>query len=114
METENVVVARPLLGGQGNDKRDDTSMTYVTPSMRSNGDAHSGFKDEGGIVPQQGVRRLLPLECERLQCWPENHTQVGIDEELLPVEMSDSARYKMIGNGVTSSVGEWIGRGIPL
>jgi DNA (cytosine-5)-methyltransferase 1 len=49
-----------------------------------------------------GVRRLTPLECERLQGFPDDWTNVN--------GMSDSARYRMLGNAVAVSVAEWIGR----
>ena len=51
------------------------------------------------------VRRLTPIECERLMGWPDNHTATGTAG---PV--SDTNRYKMCGNGVASPVAEWIGQ----
>lgn len=53
-----------------------------------------------------GVRRLTPTECERLQGFPDDWTLYGADGE----QMSDSARYRMLGNAVTVNVAEWIGR----
>lgn len=44
------------------------------------------------------VRRLTPLECERLQGLPDNWTEGG----------SDAARYKAIGNGMALPIAEWI------
>lgn len=46
------------------------------------------------------VRRLIPLECERLQCIPDNYTD-------LP-KISDTQKYKMIGNGFNVKVIEHI------
>jgi hypothetical protein len=46
------------------------------------------------------VRRLMPIECERLMGWPDDWT----------VGQSDSHRYKQCGNGVASPVAEWIGQ----
>lgn len=54
------------------------------------------------------VRRLTPLECERLMGWPDDHTRWRADG----AEQSDTARYKQCGNGVVSNVSEWIGRHI--
>ena len=51
------------------------------------------------------VRRLTPLECERLMGWPENHTQYGAGDE----RIADTQRYKMCGNGVASPVAKWVG-----
>ena len=55
----------------------------------------------------QCVRRLTPRECERLQGWPDDWTRYGAADEI-----SDTQRYKMIGNGVASPVAEWIGKQI--
>jgi len=45
-------------------------------------------------------RRLSPLECERLQTIPDNYTLVPFNKKM----MSDTQRYKMIGNGWTVDV----------
>ena len=50
------------------------------------------------------IRRLTPKECERLMSWPDDWTRWGIDEKGNKVEISDSQRYKMAGNGVVSAV----------
>ena len=46
------------------------------------------------------IRRLTPIECERLQGFPDNWTQLGADSE----PISDTQRYKMMGNAVTTNV----------
>ena len=45
------------------------------------------------------IRRLTPIECERLQGFPDNWTAQGIDGAI-----SDTQRYKMCGNAVTVNV----------
>jgi DNA (cytosine-5)-methyltransferase 1 len=45
------------------------------------------------------IRRLTPIECERLQGFPDNWTKYGTQGEI-----SDSQRYKMCGNAVTVDV----------
>ena len=50
------------------------------------------------------MRKLMPIECERLMSWPDDWTRWGINEKGEKVEISDSQRYKMCGNGVVSSV----------
>jgi len=45
------------------------------------------------------IRRLTPLECERLQGFPDNWTAMGTDGPI-----SDTQRYKMCGNAVTVDV----------
>lgn len=56
------------------------------------------------ILPDYRIRRLTPRECERLQGFPDDWTRWGIDEDGKEVEMSDSQRYKMMGNAVTVNV----------
>jgi DNA (cytosine-5)-methyltransferase 1 len=62
----------------------------------------------GHNVPMTGVRRLTPLECERLQGFPDNYTAKGASGKA----MSDSARYRMLGNAVNVRVSAWIGKRI--
>jgi DNA (cytosine-5)-methyltransferase 1 len=50
------------------------------------------------------VRKLTPIECERLMGWPDNWT----------AGQSDKQRYKQCGNGVVSPVATWIGQNIIL
>ena len=59
----------------------------------------------GNQVPLVGnhiLRRLTPLECERLQGLPDNFTAGG----------SDAARYRAIGNGMAQPCADWIMRQI--
>jgi DNA (cytosine-5)-methyltransferase 1 len=53
-------------------------------------------------VQQVGVRRLTPMECERLQGFPDNWTE----------GFADGPRYKMLGNAVCVTCGEWLGKRI--
>jgi len=56
-----------------------------------------------GVVNQYRIRRLTPIECERLQGFPDNHTEYGIyDCEVK--KMSNTQRYKQCGNAVTVDV----------
>lgn len=54
-------------------------------------------QDRHGIYDGARIRRLTPLECERLQGFPDNWTALGADGS----KISDSARYKAIGNAVS-------------
>ena len=56
--------------------------------------------------PTMAVRRLTPLECERLMGWPDDHTRWKADG----TEQADTHRYKQCGNGVASPVAQWIGK----
>lgn len=51
-------------------------------------------------IVDAAVRRLTPLECERLQGFPDGHTD----------GQSDSTRYRELGNAVCVPVAQWIGR----
>lgn len=54
------------------------------------------------------IRRLTPVECERLMGWPDDHTRWRVDG----TELADSHRYRMCGNGVASPVAQWLGERI--
>jgi DNA (cytosine-5)-methyltransferase 1 len=54
--------------------------------------------------PDTKIRRLTPTECERLMSWPDSWTRWGINEKGEKVEISDTQRYRMCGNGVVSNV----------
>jgi DNA (cytosine-5)-methyltransferase 1 len=60
------------------------------------------------------IRRLTPIECERLQGFPDDHTALGnYDGETKP--MSNTQRYKQCGNAVTVDVVEAVAKKcIPL
>jgi site-specific DNA-cytosine methylase len=58
------------------------------------------------------IRRLTPVECERLQGFPDGWTERGVDEGGNMVEISDTQRYRMMGNAVTVPVAEALGRSI--
>ena len=63
----------------------------------------SGFSEiNHPLVQGEVVRRLTPIECERLQGFPDNWTEGE----------SDTQRYKQIGNAVTVNVAEWIAKRI--
>lgn len=56
------------------------------------------------IAQPMAVRRLTPLECERLMGWPDDHTRWKVDG----TEQADSHRYRQCGNGVASPVARWV------
>jgi len=55
------------------------------------------------FVQDYRVRRLTPIECERLQGFPDNHTEYG-DYDGEVVKVSNTQRYKQCGNAVTVDV----------
>ncbi|TDF41923.1 DNA (cytosine-5-)-methyltransferase [Alteromonadaceae bacterium M269] len=88
--------------------------------VRSNGEVSSSISTGGGkpgqgypaiVDPQYGVRRLTPIECERLQGFTDNFTQIpyrGKDVEFCPI----GPRYKALGNSIAVVVLVWIGERI--
>jgi DNA (cytosine-5)-methyltransferase 1 len=64
-----------------------------------------------GLFDGYRIRRLTPIECERLQGFPDNHTKYGIvDGEVK--EMANTHRYKQCGNAVTVDVVEAVAKQI--
>lgn len=67
------------------------------------------------------VRRLMPIECERLQGFPGGWTDIkkkivkkkdGTYKAVEVKETPDTPRYKAMGNSMAVNVMEWIGRRI--
>jgi DNA (cytosine-5)-methyltransferase 1 len=65
----------------------------------------SGGGQPQAVATTMAVRRLTPLECERLMGWPDGWTATKADG----TPQSDTHRYKQCGNGVASPVAQWIG-----
>lgn len=57
------------------------------------------------------VRRLTPIECERLQGFPDNHTQIPYRNKTAE-QCPDGPRYAACGNSMAVPVMRWIGRRI--
>ena len=56
------------------------------------------------------IRKLMPIEVERVMGWPDDSTRYRKDGS----EVSDTQRYKMLGNGVVSPVAKWIAEQIDI
>ena len=56
-------------------------------------------RDGQVLLTGANVRRLTPMECERLQGFPDNWTE----------GLADSHRYKQMGNAVTVNVANYVG-----
>ncbi|EJA5988751.1 Dam family site-specific DNA-(adenine-N6)-methyltransferase [Salmonella enterica] len=79
-----------------------------SPTLTS---ASSGTNLAPAVIQSLAVRRLTPVECERLQGFPDNHTLIswrGKDATDCP----DGPRYKAIGNSMAVPVMRWIGERI--
>ena len=64
-----------------------------------------------GVGWQSTVRKLLPVECERLMGFPDDHTKISWKGKP-PEECPDAPRYKSCGNSMCVNVMAWIGHRI--
>jgi DNA (cytosine-5)-methyltransferase 1 len=67
--------------------------------------------NQPAVLGNMQVRRLTPVECERLQGFPDNYTQTpyrGKPADQCP----DGPRYKALGNSMAVPVMRWIGERI--
>ena len=105
--------SRPGTSAPGRRQEDDYNLVAFDPKAGGNSTSSGAFEDGTGITPTLAgqrphaistrtiVRRLTPLECERLQGAPDGWTDTG---------QADSPRYRQLGNAVAVPVFEWVGR----
>lgn len=79
--------------GKGFGNENDPSYTLDTISQH------------GVMTPELVLRKLTPLECERLMGFPDDHTKYDDEGKII----ADTNRYKMCGNAVASPVAKWVG-----
>lgn len=70
----------------------------LSPCLATRKHSSTDISSMPPIIKQNKIRRLTPIECERLQGFPDNHTE-GV---------SDTQRYKQCGNSITVNVIEEI------
>ena len=72
--------------------------------------AHASGGAEETLMHRMVVRRLTPLECERLQGFPDGWTDIGdyTDSTGKKRKTSDSARYKALGNSIALPFWRWM------
>ena len=92
------------------DAKGANNAVVVTLDFGGHGGSYNGQDAyQGRIRPDAGrPRRLTPKECERLMSWPDDHTRYGVKEDGTAYELSDTARYRLCGNGVGSVQVQWI------
>jgi DNA (cytosine-5)-methyltransferase 1 len=81
---------------------------FEGPHETANLRAASGGSSRSYVATQWAVRRLTPLECSRLQGFPDDHARIpwrGKPAELCP----DGPQYKTYGNSMAVNVMAWIG-----
>jgi DNA (cytosine-5)-methyltransferase 1 len=97
---ENIINRKVKNGGNGTGVKESLQYTLNTVSPH-------------GVAYKSVVRRMMPVECERLMGFPDNHTRIewnGKPEEECP----DGARYKACGNSMAVNVMRWIGMRIQM
>ena len=72
--------------------------------------AHTSGGAEESVMNAGIVRRLTPLECERLQGFPDGWTAIGewTDSHGKRRQTSDAARYKALGNSIALPPWKWV------
>lgn len=96
----NTIGRAPKNGGNG------TGFSIETGYTLTKSDLH-------GVMHDMQVRRLMPMECERLQGMADTHTQIPWKNKST-TDCPDGPRYKAIGNSMAVPVMRWIGERILL
>lgn len=116
-ENRLVVQALTNLGSGGPADNEAQAGHLVTHALRAEGfDASEDGTGRGTpLTVVNGVRRLTPTECERLQGFPDGWTCLCQPIESYDANRctcADGPRYKALGNAVTVSVVEWLAKRI--
>jgi DNA (cytosine-5)-methyltransferase 1 len=105
----SVAVAQPIgcfKGGQGSAAGGIGYDEHIAPTLSA---ADSGSNRTPALMHGMAVRRLTPVECERLQGFPDNYTNIPWRKK---DESPDGPRYKALGNSWAVPVVAWIGKRI--
>jgi DNA (cytosine-5)-methyltransferase 1 len=103
-------VAFNISPGKG-ELKDDIHVTDAYVSKTIDASASNPAMHQGGsaIVQAMAVRRLTPVECERLQGFPDGYSNIPWRKA---AESPDGPRYKALGNSWAVPVVAWIGKRI--
>ena len=113
LKTPMVVTPEPIAYSIREDaKANNFSATEITTAraLQATQASVQSHHAQTFIAGDSIVRKLTPLECERLMGWSDDHTRYRADGS----EQADTNRYKQIGNGVASPVAQWIGEQIVM
>ena len=90
-------------------------LTYQNKTGTLSPGAHAGSYNgqdayNDMLIASSSVRRLTPLECERLQGFPDGWTDIGdwVDSNGKKRQTTDSARYKALGNSIALPPWKWV------
>ena len=98
----------------GQDAYNDMLVCGATPDVAHalRAKANCAYREDAEICPVQNmvVRRLTPMECERLQGFPDHWTDIGewTDEKGKKHKDADSPRYKALGNSIALPFWDWM------
>lgn len=111
---EQVPALQARMGTGGN----QVPLTYSRQAIGEYKESSTGstcsardFKDSTDLaITHMVVRRLTPMECERLQGFPDHWTDIGewIDEKGKKHKDADSPRYKALGNSIALPFWDWM------
>lgn len=97
---------QPVAFDTYNHATSDVSQTIKSPAGGAN-------ESIGTVMQAMAVRRLTPVECERLQGFPDDYTRIPWKKKPAE-ECPDGGRYKALGNSMAVNCMRWIGRRIEL
>jgi len=91
--------------------KDDIHVTdaHISKTIDASGSNPAMHQGGAAIVQTMAVRRLTPVECERLQGFPDGYTNIPWRKA---AESPDGPRYKALGNSWAVPVVAWIGQRI--
>ncbi len=98
----NIINKTEKSGGNGKGVNCNTAMYTITATD------HHAIK-----YLREDPRRLTPIECERLQGFPDNYTQIPYRKKTKD-KCPDTCRYKAIGNSMAVPVMRWLGNRVLL
>lgn len=104
-QNQQAVLTEGVVAGFNGHKSITGSIQYkkdVAPTLESNMPSN--------VLKGMLVRRLTPLECERLQGFPDRWTDIGdyIDSKGREKHTSDTARYRALGNSIALPPWRWV------
>lgn len=104
-QNQQAILTKGTVAGFDGHKSITSSIQYkenVAPTLEANMPSN--------VLEQMAVRRLTPLECERLQGFPDGWTDIGdyTDSNGRVKHTSDTARYKALGNSIALPPWRWV------
>jgi DNA (cytosine-5)-methyltransferase 1 len=103
----DVVMVQPIGFYANEGTRGAGSNTNQPPTLK----AHPACSNLAAVLTKSAVRRLTPVECERLQGFPDNFTAIPWRKKGAE-DCPDGPRYKALGNSMAVPVMRWIGERI--